>query len=67
MLLRTYDGLDRLTSEWTPQGNLTYGYDPAGRRTSMQVAGQPPVTYTYDNANQLRTVTQGGRASRAGL
>jgi RHS repeat-associated protein len=56
---RTYDGLDHLTGETTPQGTLTYVYDAAGRRISMTVNGQPQVSYTYDNANTLTSVSQG--------
>jgi RHS repeat-associated protein len=58
-ITRTYDGLDRLTQEVTPQGSVTYVYDNASRRTSMTVAGQPAVAYTYDNANRLTTIVQG--------
>jgi RHS repeat-associated protein len=58
-ITRTYDGLDRLTQETTPQGTVTYGYDAASRRTAMTVAGQPAVTYTYDAVNRLTGVTQG--------
>jgi RHS repeat-associated protein len=57
-ITRTYDGLDRLTQEVTPQGQVDYTYDNASRRTTMTVAGQPQVTYTYDNANRLTTITQ---------
>ena len=58
-ITRTYDGLDRLIQEVTPQGTVSYTYDTAGRRTSMTVLGQPPVNYTYDNANRLTQITQG--------
>lgn len=58
-ITRTYDGLDRLTQEVTPQGQIDYTYDNASRRTSMTVAGQTAVTYTYDNANRLTQITQG--------
>ena len=58
-ITRTYDGLDRLTEEVTPQGQLDYVYDAASRRTSMTVAGQTAVTYSYDNANRLTQVQQG--------
>jgi YD repeat-containing protein len=54
-----FDGLDRLTSETTPQGSIIYGYDNASRRTSTTVTGQPAITYGYDNANRLQTITQG--------
>ena len=55
----TYDNMDRLTSEITPQGTVTYAYDAAGRQTSMTVSGQTPVTYTYDDAGRLTQITQG--------
>ncbi len=58
-ITRIYDGLDRLTEEVTPQGQIDYTYDTASRRTSMTVAGQTAVTYGYDNANRLTTITQG--------
>ncbi len=48
-IARSYDGLDNLTDEQTPQGEVAYGYDTAGRRTPMSVAGQGPVSYTWDN------------------
>src|SRR5207247_6843632 len=47
------------TSETTPQGTVTYGYDAAGRRSTMTVAGQAAVAYTYDNANRPLQITQG--------
>ncbi|UVT15741.1 MAG: RHS repeat protein [Nitrospira sp.] len=57
-ITRAYDGLDRLTQEVTPQGQIDYTYDNASRRATMTVAGQPQVTYTYDNANRLTAITQ---------
>jgi RHS repeat-associated protein len=56
---RSYDLLDRVTQETTPQGSVSYGYDNAGRRTSMTVAGQAAVSYAWDNANRLTGITQG--------
>jgi YD repeat-containing protein len=56
---QAYDNLNRLTSETTPQGSITYGYDLVDRRASMTVAGQPQVTYSYDNANRLTQIAQG--------
>jgi YD repeat-containing protein len=47
-IMRTYDGFDRVTEEQTPQGEVTYAYDASGRRTSMMVAGQSAVNYTWD-------------------
>jgi len=58
-ITEAYDNLDRLTSETTAQGAISYGYDLAGRRTSMTVAGQPQVTYSYDNADRLTQIAQG--------
>jgi RHS repeat-associated protein len=58
-IARTYDNFDRLTSETTPQGSVSYLYDDAGRRTSMTVVGQLPVTSTYDEVNRLTQITQG--------
>lgn len=58
-ITRSYDGLDRLLSETTPQGTVTYTYDAAGRRLTMQAGGQAQVTYSYDNGNRLTGITQG--------
>jgi RHS repeat-associated protein len=55
----SYDDFDRVTSETTPQGTVSYTYDIAGRQTSMTATGQQQVTYAYDNANRLTQVTQG--------
>jgi YD repeat-containing protein len=38
---------------------MTYAYDAAGRRSTATVTGQPAVSYGYDAANQLTSVTQG--------
>jgi RHS repeat-associated protein len=60
-ITRTYDDLDRLTSETSPQGTITYVYDAAGRMTSAQVTGQTAMVYAYDNANHLLSITQGSK------
>jgi RHS repeat-associated protein len=61
-----YDPLGRLQTETDPNGRATtYGYDPAGNRTTMQqpggTCGVSPktgcVTYVYDAADQLTSVT----------
>ena len=57
-ITRTYDNLNRLTSELTAQGTVSYTYDGADRRATMTVAGQPSVTYGYDDANRLTSVAQ---------
>jgi RHS repeat-associated protein len=58
-IIRGYDGLDRLTSEQTPQGTVSYTYDAASRRQTMTVAGQTAVNYTFDNATRLTKIAQG--------
>ena len=57
-ITRTYDNLDRLIQESTPQGTVNYTYDNAGRRTSMAVEAQPAVSYEYDNTNRLTQITR---------
>src|SRR6185503_5868150 len=56
-IVRGYDGLDRLTCEskaaslpctGTQTGAVTYSYDAAGRRQTMTLNGQPPVTYVHE-------------------
>jgi RHS repeat-associated protein len=56
---RTFDLLDRMTQEDTPEGTIDYTYDDAGRRSTMTVAGQTAISYTYDNANRLTAITRG--------
>ena len=51
-----YDNLDRLTSETTPQGQIFYGYDLAGRPRQHDRRRPAPGTYTYDNANRLTQI-----------
>lgn len=58
-ITRTWDDLDRLTNETTPQGSLTYGYDIANRRQSLTVAGQPTIDFSYFTDDQLKTITRG--------
>ena len=55
----TYDALNRPTYISDGSANVVgYGYDAAGRRTSITYPGSTgTVTYGYDNANRLTTVT----------
>jgi RHS repeat-associated protein len=67
---RTYNDVTRTYAETSSQGSTTYGtvtsvLDAAGRRSSMTVAGQTGVSYTYDNANRLTQISQG--TSNAGI
>ncbi len=54
-----FDGLDRLTSETTPQGSVAYTYDNDSHLKTAQVTGQTIVNYHFDNASRLYQVTQG--------
>jgi RHS repeat-associated protein len=73
-ITRTYDGLDRKVSEVTPQGEVDYTFDRAGRRTTMIIKNGPPgsqvvqptITYTYDNANRLTAIEQAAASINAG-
>jgi RHS repeat-associated protein len=61
----TYDGLDRLaTSKAKPGKTNTYGYDPAGNRTSWTRTGTSggnfSQTATFNAANQVTQTTQTG-------
>jgi RHS repeat-associated protein len=60
--MRQYDLLDDLTDEQTAQGEVGYFYDNARRRQTMTVVGQPAVSYSWDNANRLSSITQGSTA-----
>ena len=53
-----YDDHDRLATKATPQGTLSYTYDPAGNVATMQSsnANGVSVAYTYDSLNRLATV-----------
>ena len=58
-ITRTYDDLDGLASETTPQGTVTYTRNALQQRTSMTAAGQTAVNYIYDAVNRLTQITQG--------
>jgi RHS repeat-associated protein len=69
-VIRVFDGLDRLTSETVMQGAttigaVTYTYDAASRRATMNVPGQTQLCYVFDNANRLTSITQGTGANCA--
>ena len=54
-----FDGLNRLTSETTPQGSVAYTYDNDSHLKTAQVTGQTIVNYHFDNASRLYQVTPG--------
>ena len=62
----TYDNANRLLTvndsgtTGLPQVTLTYGYDPAGNRTSLDDTKGGRTSYVYDARNELVTLTQSG-------
>jgi YD repeat-containing protein len=69
----TPNGIDLVAQVVTPQGQIDYTYYTDGRRSGMTVKGQTPVTYGYNPASQLTSITQGsavvgwGMTTRAGV
>ena len=61
-ITRGYDGLDRMTSETTPQGTISYTYDAGSRLQTSIVSGQTVVNYTFDTASRLTKIAQGTAA-----
>jgi RHS repeat-associated protein len=57
-IVNQYDALDRLLTEATGLGIMSYQYDVLGRRTRMDAPGQAAVTYGYDAAGRLTAMTQ---------
>ena len=53
-----YDNANRLLSESTNQGIVSYTYNQASQRVSMTAADRPIVNYTYDNYGRLSTIAQ---------
>jgi RHS repeat-associated protein len=59
-ITRCYDDLNRLLTEVTPQGTVSYGYHPnGGPRASMTAGSQSTVSYSYDPADRLQQISQG--------
>lgn len=51
-------GLDRIAQEVTPLSTIDYTYHDDGRRASMTVAGEPVVSYGYDDAGRLTSLSR---------
>lgn len=51
-------GLDRISEERTPLSTIAYTYDANGRKATMTVAGEPVVTYSYDDAGRPFGITR---------
>lgn len=60
-----YDDRDRLLSKATPQGTLTYVYDPVGNLVGLRSsnANGAAVDYAYDAANRLTSLVDRRLAS----
>ena len=69
-IIRVFDGLNRMTSEVTEQGEVDYTYDNGGRRATMTVKNGPSTAqvvtqsliYTFDNADRLIQILQAAGA-----
>lgn len=55
--LYTYDSINRLISETTDRGIVSYTYDAISRITERRINGQDPTTYVYDRINRIRVIT----------
>ncbi|MEK8031550.1 RHS repeat-associated core domain-containing protein, partial [Ideonella sp. DXS29W] len=66
VIKRTFNDLDQMTQEVTPQAEVNYTYDDGGRRLTMLVRNgapgsqvdQPLVSYNWDDADRLRQIEQ---------
>ena len=52
----SYDKTSRLQSITSPAGLFTFGYDTAGRRSSLNYPNLVTATYGYDNAGRLTSL-----------
>ena len=50
----------------SPQGQVAYTYDAAGRRATMTASGKSQTVYGYNNADQLTSVIRGSDAVSIG-
>ncbi len=57
-IVRGFDDLERLTSEQSPQGTVSYEYDNASRRSKM-IIGANTVNYRYFDDNLILSLTRG--------
>jgi RHS repeat-associated protein len=56
---RTFDNLDRLSSETVDGHTIAYTWNADGTRKSMTPDGQATETYAYDKAARIASLTQG--------
>ena len=57
----TYDLAGQLLTEQSARNasNVSYGYDPAGNRQTLNLNGQLFLSYGYDDASRLTSITRG--------
>jgi YD repeat-containing protein len=58
-ITRSFDGLDQLMDETSPQGQVSYTCYPNGLRQTMKVPSQAIVSYQYDDADRITEISQG--------
>jgi RHS repeat-associated protein len=56
----TYDRRDLPTQITSPDSDVSYQYDAAGHRTSMQAGPSTTTTYAYDDAGRPTGLARGG-------
>jgi RHS repeat-associated protein len=56
-----YDLAGQLRNEQSTRNGsvVSYGYDAAGNRISLSLDGQPQLSYGYDDASRLTSITRG--------
>jgi RHS repeat-associated protein len=59
----TYDDANRPATIAGPAGTFTYGYDAAGRRSSLAYPNGVNASYTYDDAGKLTGLSYGATGS----
>lgn len=64
---RTYDSLGRVVSEIGPLGTVGYGYDVAGRRTSITWPDGVQVKYEFDGVAAMTAIRSSADALMATL
>jgi len=65
-VVHTYDDLDRLTGESSPQGAISYSYFSNGLRKTMNAASQPMTSYAYNENNLISSISQASETVQFG-
>ena len=62
---QSFNGLNELTSQTTPQGTVADTYNADGLPVTLTVNAQAPVTYSYDTDGELTGEKQGLKTWRS--